>query len=124
MKHLAVDETIARLNKPKSMRYIRQVAKPIFEEAKAKFGNAIVEIVEREHWGQNFDAYYDVWIRSRSSRIEKFFDDKFFNLQLEQGVAVLAQIKETDDYRERSRINVAVNSKKHSKNGKLAGLRM
>jgi len=89
---------------------------------KAKFGNAIVEIVEREHWGPNFDAYYEVWIRSRSSRIEKFFDDKLFNLQLEQGVAVLAQIKEADDYRERSRIKVATNPRKHSKNGKLAGL--
>ena len=89
---------------------------------KAKFGNAIVEIVEREHWGPNFDAYYEVWIRSRSSRIEKFFDDKLFNLQLEQGVAVLAQIKEADDYRERSHIKVATNPRKHSKNGKLAGL--
>jgi len=120
MKHLAVDEMIARLNKPKSMRYIRQVVKPIFEEAKVKFGNSIIEIVEREHWGPNFDAYYDVWIRSRPAKIENFLDDKFFDLQLEQGVAVLAQIKEAGDYREPPRIKIAANSKKHSKNGKLA----
>jgi len=117
-------EIIARLDKPKSMRYIRNLMKPLFEAARAKFGDAIVEIVEREHWGSNFDAYYDVWVNRNFSEIDDFFNKRLLDLQLEKFVAVLAQIKETDDYRERPRLNVAVDPKKRSKNGKLARLRV
>ena len=115
-------QIIARLNKPKSMRHIRAVMNHLFEEAKKKFGDAIVEIVEREHWGPNFDAYYDVWVCRRWPDIQDFFSQKLHELLLERYVFVLAQIKRTDDYRERSRINVAANSRKHLKNGKLARL--
>ncbi len=116
---------IARLEKPKSIRYIHTLMKPIFEAAKAKFGNAIVDIVEREHWGPNFDAYYDVWVRRRWLEIHDFFNKKLLALQLEKYVAVLTQIKTTDDYSENSHSRARVvisNSKKHSKNGKLAAL--
>lgn len=70
-------QIIAHLNKPKSMRHIRAVMNPLFEEAKEKFGDAIVEIVEREHWGPNFDAYYDVWVCRRWSDIQDFFRKNF-----------------------------------------------
>jgi len=112
-------EIIARLDKPKSMRYIRNLMKPLFETARAKFGDAIVDIVEREHWGPNFDAYYDVWVRRQWPDIQDFFTQKLLDLQLEKFVAVLAQIKTTDDYRGSLRENA---HRKHSKNGKLAGL--
>jgi len=115
-------QIIARLNKPKSMRHIRSVMNPLFEEAKTKFGDVIVKVVEREHWGPNFDAYYDVWVRRQWSDIQDFFTQKLLDLLLERYVFVLVQIKRTDDYREQSRINVAANSRKHSKNGKLARL--
>ena len=117
-------EIIARLDKPKSMRYIRKLMQPLFETARAKFGDAIVEIVEREHWGSNFDAYYDIWVKRDFAEIDDFFNKRLLDLQLEKFVAILAQIKETDDYRERPRLNVAVNPKKHSKNGKLVRLRV
>jgi len=117
-----IDEIVARIEKPKSMRQIRKLVNPIFEEARRKFGEAIVEIVEREHWGPNFDAYYDVWVRRRWPEVKKFFSHELHALQDEKYVFVLAQIKETGDYREHSRIKVAANLKKHSKNGKLAGL--
>jgi hypothetical protein len=99
--------------------------KPIFEAAKAKFGDAIVDIVEREHWGPNFDAYYDVWVRRQWEDIRGFFTKKLLDLQLEKYVAVLTQIKTTDDYSDNShtRARTASHSKKRSKNGKLAGLR-
>ena len=124
-KELTNDEIIARLEKPKSMRYIRRIMKPLFEEARAKFGNAIADIVEREHWGPNFDAYYDVWVRRRWPEIKKFFRDKLSEIELENYVLILVQIKETDDYSDNShpRARVVSNSKKRSKNGKLAALR-
>jgi len=115
-----IDEIVARIEKPKSMRQIRKLVNSIFEEAQRKFGDAIVEIVEREHWGPNFDAYYDVWVRRRWPEVKKFFSHELHALQDEEYVFVLAQIKETDDYRERSRINVAADSRKHLINGKLA----
>lgn len=119
------EEIIARLEKPKSMRYIRRIMKPLFEEARAKFGNAIADIVEREHWGPNFDAYYDVWVRRRSSEIKKFIDNKLYELENENYVLILVQVKETDDYSANSNAHAraTLNSKKRSKNGKLAGLR-
>jgi hypothetical protein len=122
---LTQEEIIARLEKPKSMRYIRRLLKPIFEESRMKFGIAIVDIVEREHWGPNFDAYYDIWVRGKSSEVEEFFDDKLLELQLEKFVAVLAQIKKTDDYSDnsRKRLRSTTNSKKPSRRAKLAGLR-
>lgn len=116
------DELVARLEKPKSMRYIRRLMKPLFEELQAKFGNAIVEIVEREHWGPNFDAYYDVWVRRRSSEIEKFIDNKLYELDDENYVLILVQVKETEDYSTNSHTQARVNSKKRSTNGKLAAL--
>lgn len=124
-KELTNDEIIARLEKPKSMRYIRRIMKPLFEEARAKFGDAIANIVEREHWGPNFDAYYDIWVRRRWPEIKKFFRDKLSEIELENYVLILVQIKETDDYSDNShpRARVASNSKKRSKNGKPAGLR-
>jgi len=117
-------QIIARLNKPKSMRHIRNVMNPLFEEAKTKFGDAIVKVVEREHWGPNFDAYYDVWVRRQWSDIQGFFTQKLLDLLLERYVFVLVRIIKTDDYRERPRLNVAVDPKKRSKNGKLARLRV
>jgi hypothetical protein len=93
----------ARLEKPKSMRYVRRVMNPIFEEAQAKFGDAIAEIVEREHWGPNFDAYYDVWVRRRAAAIDDFFSDKLLDLQLEKYAMVLVQVEKAEDYREPSR---------------------
>ena len=122
---LTQKEVIARLEKPKSMRYIRSLMRPIFEMAKAKFGNAIVDIVEREHWGPNFDAYYDVWVRRQWEDIRKFFTKELLDLQLEKYVAVLTQIKRTDDYSDYShpRAHIASNSKKRSTNGKLAAQR-
>ena len=122
---LTQEEIIARLEKPKSMRYIRKRMKPLFEELQAKFGNAIADIVEREHWGPNFDAYYDVWVRRRSSEIEKFIDNKLLELENENYVFILVQVKETDDYSANSHVHarVTLNSKKRSTNGKLAGLR-
>jgi len=91
-------QIIARLNKPKSMRHIRAVMNPLFEEAKKKFGDAIVEIVEREHWGPNFDAYYDVRVCRRWPDIQDFFSQKLHELLLERYVFVLTQIIKTDDY--------------------------
>ncbi len=93
----------ARLEKPKSMRYVRRVMNPIFAEAQAKFGDAITEIVEREHWGPNFDAYYDVWVRRRAPAIDDFFSNKLLDLLLEQYAMVLVQVKKAEDYREPSR---------------------
>ncbi len=124
-KELTTAEIIARLEKPKSMRYIRKLMKPLFEELQMRFGNAIVKIVEREHWGPNFDAYYDVWVRSHSSEIDEFIDNKLPELENDKYVFVLVQVKETDDYSGNSRprsLSVPT-SKKRSKNGKLAGLR-
>jgi hypothetical protein len=123
-KELAHDELVARLEKPKSMRHIRKLMKPLFEEVLARFGNAVVEIVEREHWGPNFDAYYDVWVRRRSSEIEKFIDNKLLDLENENYVFILVQIKETEDYNDNSHphAHAVSNAKKRSKNGKLAGL--
>jgi hypothetical protein len=91
LTQLTQKEIIARLEKPKSMRYIRTLMKPIFQMAKAKFGNAIVDIVEREHWGPNFDAYYDVWVRRQWEDIREFFTEKLLDLQLKKYVAVLTQ---------------------------------
>ncbi|MCI0690464.1 hypothetical protein L0337_00490 [candidate division KSB1 bacterium] len=124
-KELTHDEIIARLEKPKSMRYIRKLMKPLFEELQARFGNAIAEIVEREHWGPNFDAYYDVWVRRRSSEIEKFIDNKLLELENENYVFILVQVKEIEDYSTNSRAQARVNSnsKKRSTNGKLAAQR-
>ncbi len=124
-KELTHDELIAHLEKPKSMRHIRKLMKPLFEELQAKFGNAIADIVEREHWGPNFDAYYDVWVRRRSSEIEKFIDNKLLELENENYVFILVQVKETDDYRSNSHVHARVNlnSKKRSTNGKLAAQR-
>jgi hypothetical protein len=95
---MTTEEILAYLEKPKSMRYICQLLKPIFREAHRKFGDAIVEIVEREHWGPNFDAYYDVWVRSRSSEVQDFFLDNLFKLQDDEFIFIFAQVKETDDY--------------------------
>jgi hypothetical protein len=124
-KELTHDELIARLEKPKSMRFIRTLMNPLFEELQAKFGNAIVDIVEREHWGPNFDAYYDVWVRRRSSEIEKFIDNKLLDIEDENYVLILVQVKETGDYSDNShpRARVVANARKRSKNGKLAELR-
>lgn len=125
VKELTADEIIARLEKPKSMRYIRRMMKPLFEKARAKFGNAIADIVEREHWGPNFDAYYDVWVRRHSSEIKKFIDNKLHKLEDENYVFILVQVKETDDYSDNShqRARVVSNATKRSKNGKLAAMR-
>ena len=87
-------EIYARLEKAKSMRYVRSLMKPIFAEAQAKFGAAIVDIVEREHWGPNFDAYYDFWVRSRASAINDYFSDKLLDPSLDKYVLVLVQVKE------------------------------
>jgi hypothetical protein len=124
-KELTNDEIIARLEKPKSMRYIRRIMKPLFEEALGKFGNAIAEVVEREHWGPNFDAYYDVWVRRRSAEIKKFIDNKLHKLEDENYVFILVQVKETDDYSDNSHphARIASNSKKRSTNSKLAAQR-
>jgi hypothetical protein len=124
-KELPVDEIIARLQKPKSMRYIRQLMKPLFEKTRAKFGNAIADIIEREHWGPNFDAYYDVWVRRRSPEVKEFIRNKLLEIEEEKYVFVLVQVKETDDYDDNSRAHLRItsNSKKRSKNGKLAGSR-
>lgn len=102
IKQLTADEIIAHVERPKSMRYIRSVVKPIFEKARAEFGDAIVDIVEREHWGPNFDAYYDVWVRRRWPEIKAFFSDKLHALQDEKFLFILAQIKTTDDYQDDS----------------------
>jgi hypothetical protein len=122
---LTQEEIIARLEKPKSMRYIHRLMKPIFEAARMEFGSAIVDIVEREHWGPNFDAYYDVWVCRQWEEIRGFFTTKLLDLQLEKYVAVLTQIKRTDDYSDNShpRARVVANAKKRSKNGRLAALR-
>ena len=109
-------EIIARLDKPKSMRYIRNLMKPLFETARAKFGDAIVEIVEREHWGPNFDAYYDVWVNRGFAEIDDFFNKSLLDLQLEKFVAVLAQIKTTDDYRDTPRKLVRTSTKHRQNN--------
>lgn len=124
-KELTHDELIARLEKPKSMRYIRKLMKPLFEELQAKFGNAIAEIVEREHWGPNFDAYYDIWVRRRSTEIEKFIDNKLLDIENENYVFILVRVKEADDYSTNSytHAHVSSNSKKRSTNGKLAAQR-
>lgn len=100
---LTQEEIIARLEKPKSMRYIRRLMKPIFEAAKAKFVNAIVDIVEREHWGPNFDAYYDVWVRRQWSDIQEYFTENLLELLLARHVFVSIQIKKTDEYQDDSR---------------------
>jgi hypothetical protein len=123
-KELTDEEIIARLEKPKSMRYIRRLMKPIFEEVRAKFGDAIVDIVEREHWGPNFDAYYDLWVRRRWAEIREFLTEKLLELQLEKYVAVLVQVKTTDDYSDNSRkhLRSATNPKKRSNGVKRAGL--
>jgi len=123
-KPLTQTEIIARLEKPKSMRYIRRLINPIFDEARTKFRNAIANIVEREHWGPNFDAYYDVWVYRDSSKIDDFFNKKLLDLQLEKFVAVLAQVKKIDNYNDQLKAGTHTNSKKHSKNGKLAKLRL
>jgi hypothetical protein len=119
---LTNEQIIARLNKPKSMRYIRNIMNPLFAKAKNRFGNAIVDIVEREHWGPNFDAYYDVWVCRQWSDIQEYFTENLLELLLARHVFVSIQIKKTDDYSDNShpRARVASNSKKRSKNGKLA----
>jgi hypothetical protein len=117
-KRLSNDEIIAFVEKPKSMRYIRRVVKPIFEKAQSKFGDAIVKIVEREHWGPNFDAYYDIWVRRRGPEVKEFISHNLHQLQDDKYLFVLAQIKETADYSDYPQINARSNSA--SKNGKLA----
>ncbi|MFQ5629340.1 MAG: hypothetical protein ACE5I1_11315, partial [bacterium] len=44
---MTTDEILDYLEKPKSMQQIRKLLKPIFLQARKKFGDAIVEIVER-----------------------------------------------------------------------------
>ncbi len=123
---LTNEQIIARLNKPKSMRYIRNIMNPLFAKAKNRFGNAIVDVVEREHWGPNFDAYYDVWVRRQWSDIQEYFTKNLLELLLARHVFVSIQIKKTDDYSDNSqpRPRVLSNSKKRSTNGKLAAQRL
>jgi hypothetical protein len=117
-KQLSNDEIIAFIEKPKSMRYIRKMVKPTFEKAQSKFGEAIVEIVEREHWGPNFDAYYDIWVRRRRPEVKEFISHSLHQLQDDKYIFVLAQVKETADYSDHPQISTRSNSA--SKNGKLA----
>ncbi|MGH7597724.1 MAG: hypothetical protein ACREOI_15350 [bacterium] len=99
---------------------------PLFAKAKNRFGNAIVDVVEREHWGPNFDAYYDVWVRRQWSDIQEYFTKNLLELLLARHVFVSIQIKKTDDYSDNSqpRPRVLSNSKKRSTNGKLAAQRL
>lgn len=120
------EQIIARLNKPKSMRSIRNIMNPLFAKAKNRFGDAIVDIVEREHWGPNFDAYYDVWVRRQWSDIQEYFTENLLELLLTRHVFVSIQIKKTNNYSDNSHLRhrlVASNSKKRSTNGKLAAQR-
>lgn len=95
-KTVANDEIIALLEKPKSRKQIRLLMKPIFQQARKEFGNAIIDVIEREDWGPNFDAYFDVLVSRQATEIQEFFVDSLQRLQDERLIFVLVQVIESD----------------------------
>ena len=120
---LTTEDIVARSEKPKSMRYVRSLMKPIFAEAQAKFGDAIADIVEREHWGPNFDAYYDIWVRRRSPAIKEFFSDRLFKLQLDKFVLVLAQVKEGNENENNNNSSAIARTKERKQGARMRSIR-